>query len=87
MQVPWFVLLFLLAALSRTLLPAGAEPVLDLLARSARTALVLTLFLIGAGLSREALRAVGARPLLQGTLLWAVLAGVSLAAIFLWAPA
>lgn len=86
-QVPWFVLLFLLAAVARTLLPSGAEPALDLLARGARTGLVLTLFLIGAGLSREALRAVGARPLLQGALLWAVLAGVSLAAIFLWAPA
>ncbi len=43
--------------------------------------LVITLFLIGASLSPEALRKVGPRPLLQGVLLWIVVAVVSLLAI------
>lgn len=84
--VPRFIVLFVLAALVRTLLPASMHPVLDALAALARTGLVLTLFLIGAGLTRAALRAVGARPLLQGSLLWAVLAAASLAAVAWWVP-
>jgi uncharacterized membrane protein YadS len=42
---------------------------------------VLTLFLIGAGLSRDALRAVGAKPIALGALLWAAIATLSLVAI------
>jgi uncharacterized membrane protein YadS len=47
----------------------------------ARQALVVTLFFIGAGLTRESLRSVGARPLLLGISLWIAMAGLSLAAI------
>ncbi|MDB5155396.1 MAG: hypothetical protein JWR50_103 [Mucilaginibacter sp.] len=36
----------------------------------AKAGLTLTLFLIGAGLSRTVLAAVGFRPLLQGIILW-----------------
>ena len=43
--------------------------------------LTATLFLIGAGVSRATLRQVGARPLLQGVLLWAVVAVVTVLAI------
>lgn len=84
--VPWFILLFVAAALTRTLLPPAATPVLDTLARAARTGLVLTLFLIGAGLSRATLRAVGARPLVQAALLWAAVAGLTLYAVWRWVP-
>jgi uncharacterized membrane protein YadS len=34
--------------------------------------LLVTLYLIGSNISRATLKAVGARPLLQGTLLWIV---------------
>ena len=34
----------------------------------------MTLFLIGAGISRSTLKAVGARPLVQGIVLWAIVA-------------
>lgn len=84
--IPWFILLFVAAALTRTLLPPAAHPALDALARAARTGLVLTLFLIGAGLSRATLRAVGARPLVQGVLLWAAVAGLTLYAVWRWVP-
>ena len=57
----------------------------DGLAATARQGLVLTLFLIGAGLSRATLRAVGARPLVQDVLLWAAVAAASLAAALRWA--
>ena len=46
-----------------------------------RLMLVVTLFLIGASLSPAALRKVGPRPLLQGVLLWIVVAVCSLLAI------
>lgn len=78
--VPWFIGGFVLASASRTLVP-GAEPAFDLAAAAARQGLVLTLFLIGAGVSRATLRAVGARPFVFGVLLWAVVACASLVAV------
>lgn len=86
-RLPWFIGAFVLAALARTLLPAAALPALDGLARAARAGLVLTLFLIGAGLTRATLRAVGVRPLVQGVLLWAAVAGLALLAVRSWVPA
>jgi len=85
--IPWFIGLFLLAAGARTLLPAGAVPVLDGAARLSRRGLVLTLFLVGAGLSRATLRAVGFRPMLQGALLWAVVSVSALLAVLTLMPA
>lgn len=81
--VPWFIGFFVLASVVVGLVPSGA-PVYEALAAGARKGLVLTLFLIGAGLSRETLRAVGIRPLVQGLVLWIAVAGVSLAAILWW---
>ena len=66
------------------LFPA-ASPVYAVVVAVARQGLVLTLFLIGAGLSRATLRAVGARPLVQGVVLWLAVAGASLGAILAWA--
>ncbi len=74
---PWFILGFIIAAAISTLVPQGA-PVWHAVARVARQALVVTLFLIGAGLSRELLRKVGIRPLLQGVLLWLIVASLTL---------
>lgn len=79
--IPWFIGLFILAAVARTLVPAGALRVFDAVARLGRTALVTTLFLIGASLTRDSLRTVGVRPLALGLLLWIGVAGVSLAAV------
>lgn len=70
-QLPWFILFFCLAAVVNTYLPnfARASHTLFLFGRLGLTA---TLFLIGTGLSRETLRQVGWRPLLQAILLWIV---------------
>ena len=43
--------------------------------------LTVTLFLIGAALSRKSIAAVGARPLILGVLLWIVISCVSLFAV------
>ena len=78
--IPWFIGLFLLASVARTLVPGvrSAAPVLTLLATHGLT---LTLFLIGAGLSAATLRKTGWRPLAQGLILWGFISGLSLAVI------
>lgn len=77
---PWFIALFVLAAWLRQLYPAGGQ-VYSGIAAAARIGFGVTLFLIGAGLSREALRRVGWRPMVQGVILWILVGCCSLAAI------
>lgn len=78
--IPWFILGFLIASLLRTYVAAPAV-VWETLVRIARAGLTVTLFLIGAGLSRKSLAAVGARPLILGVLLWIAISAVSLWAV------
>jgi uncharacterized integral membrane protein (TIGR00698 family) len=77
---PWFILLFCLAAVANTYftLLHAAYPTLKHLGI---LGLTVTLFLIGTGLSLKTVRAVGVRPMLQGVLLWIVVAVGSLALI------
>ena len=79
-QWPWFILFFCLAAVANTYLPLSA-PVYSFLSRVGKLGLTATLFLIGTGLSKDTLRRVGTRPLVQGVLLWAIVAIASLLAI------
>lgn len=81
LPIPWFIVAFVLASVFRALAPADALPWFDAVSRSARTALVLTLFLIGAGLSRAQLREVGVRPFVHGTLLWIAVSAATLTAV------
>lgn len=77
---PWFIAGFLAMAALVTFVPILHVPG-QLVAAVARRVLVLTLFLIGAGLSREALRSVGLRPFLQGLLLWLIVGSLGLGAV------
>ena len=77
---PWFIGGFVLVAVAVTLVPA-LRPLGEGVAVGARRLLVVALFFIGASLSRPALRAVGARPFLQGVILWALISVLSLGAI------
>ena len=77
---PWFILGFLAVAALVTWVPALQEPG-RVVAAVSRQVLVLTLFLVGAGVSREAVRAVGARPFVLGVSLWLVVASASLAVV------
>jgi uncharacterized integral membrane protein (TIGR00698 family) len=78
---PWFILGFLVMAALVTWIP-GLHAAGHLVAGASHRLLVLTLFLIGAGLSREALAQVGFRPFLQGLALWLVVASAGLAAVW-----
>ena len=81
LPVPWFIGLFVLAAIVRSLASGATTHWFDLLARAGRTALVLTLFLIGTSVTRQQLRSVGFRPLVYGFLLWLAVAVPTLLAI------
>jgi len=78
--VPWFIFGFLAVAALVTAVPqlAGSGRVVFAVARQS---LVVTLFLIGANLSRGALKAVGWRPLIVGVTLWLCVSTVTVAAI------
>ena len=78
--VPWFILWFVVASVIRTYVPAPAE-VWSTLTMLAKIGLTITLFLIGAGLSRKSIAAVGARPLILGIVLWIVISCASLFAV------
>jgi uncharacterized integral membrane protein (TIGR00698 family) len=75
--IPYFIGLFILAMGLNTYVPVVQQyaPYLVLIAKAGLT---LTLFLIGAGLSRKVLLAVGMKPLIQGVALWVAIAGAAL---------
>lgn len=84
-SIPWFIFYFVLAMVLNTYL-LSLHPVAAAVGSAinslARHMLTLTLFFIGASLSRDVLRAVGIRPLVQGVLLWVVISFATLAYIY-----
>jgi uncharacterized integral membrane protein (TIGR00698 family) len=77
---PWFILFFCLAAVANTYLHL-LQPAYPWLRQLGVLGLTVTLYLIGTGLSMKTIRQVGPRPLVQGTVLWVVVAAASLALI------
>jgi uncharacterized integral membrane protein (TIGR00698 family) len=75
--IPWFILWFLVASVVRTYVGGPWESIVTV----AKIGLTVTLFLIGAALSRKSIAAVGARPLILGVLLWIVISCVALFAV------
>ena len=83
-QWPWFILLFVAAALLNTLLPAFHTG-FGALNGLGKIGLTVTLFLVGSGLNKQTLQHVGFRPLLQGLVLRVIVSAGSLALIlFNW---
>lgn len=80
MYIPYFIFLYILAMLISSFIPA-IQPVGEVIVMVAKRCLTLTLFLIGAGLSKEAIMKVGIKPMLQGILLWIFISLMSLAVI------
>lgn len=76
MQWPWFILLFLLASVVRTLVPAIAS-FSDEIKLVTSCGFQLALFLIGAAVSKAALKAMGWRALTQAIVLWIALASAT----------
>ena len=79
-KIPLFIVGFIAASTLRALLPQFSE-IWGGLAAIARQALVMTLFLIGAGLNRGMFHKVSVRPLLQGVALWLLVSTLTLTAI------
>ena len=79
-KIPWFILFFIGAMLINTFIPA-TQPVGNVLVMIAKKGLTLTLFLIGAGLTTASIKAVGARPMWLGIILWLLVSAISLVAI------
>ncbi len=79
-SVPYFIGLFILAMIASTYLPAVSK-LSPYFVTAAKAGLTLTLFLIGAGLSRKVLTSVGLRPLLQGVALWIAISVTALYAV------
>lgn len=79
-KIPYFIGLFILAMLFNSYVPATAI-VAPFIVDVAKIGLTITLFLIGATLNINTLKAVGVKPLLQGVFLWIFIAGLGLASI------
>ena len=85
MYMPWFILFFVLAMVFNTYVLGRTETGIAIgsfINDFARKMLTITLFFIGASLSRDVLKAVGVKPLLQGVLLWVVISVATLAYIY-----
>jgi uncharacterized integral membrane protein (TIGR00698 family) len=80
-SVPWFIFYFIAAMLLNTYVLDGVPQVGQAVSSIARKGLILTMFFIGASLSRDVLQSVGIKPLVQGVLLWIVISVGSLAYI------
>jgi uncharacterized integral membrane protein (TIGR00698 family) len=81
-NIPWFIFFFLLAMVANTYLLNDVPQVGDAINRFARKGLTITLFFIGASLSRDVLKSVGIKPLIQAVLLWLVISLSTLASIY-----
>lgn len=81
-NVPWFILLFVLAMVISTYTPASLLPALEPVYKgfviAAKQCLVAVLFAIGASLSLKVIRQVGVRPLIQAVTLWVMIGAGSL---------
>ena len=80
-KYPWFIGLFVIAAVVNTYLNFG-ESIYKMLYDLARIGLTVTLYLIGSHISRQTLKQVGIRPLAQGLILWIIISVFSLGLIF-----
>ncbi len=76
-SIPYFIILFVIASILRTYFSPVAE-ISGSIVSMAKIGLTVTLFLIGAGLSKEVIKTVGAKPLVQGVILWVIISVSSL---------
>jgi len=79
--IPWFIFFFILAMVLNTYVAIPTVLTRSIVSVS-RQCLTLTLFFIGAGLSRETIKSVGVKPLILGITLWFFIAIISLSFIY-----
>jgi len=68
-KIPYFIFLFILAIILNSYLPIP-EFLTEGITNVSKSLLVLTLFLIGAGLSMEKIKSAGWKPMILGFSLW-----------------
>lgn len=68
-SIPYFIFLYIIAMVIATYIPQWSHFYTEVVSYS-KVGMLFTLFLIGAGLSKETLRQVGFKPILQGVILW-----------------
>lgn len=76
-KIPWFILLFIGAIILNSYVEIPSM-VTSSITTSSKSLLVLTLFLVGAGLSLENIKSSGWKPMLLGISLWIAVSVVSL---------
>jgi len=79
--IPWFILFFIVAMVLNTYLQIPTVLTHGIVS-VAKQCLTLTLFFIGAGLSRSTIKMVGVKPLVLGLILWFFIAVISLTFIY-----
>ncbi len=77
-SIPWFILWFVVAILINTYVLRDLPQVGKIISIIARKVLVLIMFFIGASLTKNTLKSVGFKPLIQGVILWLVVGTCSL---------
>jgi len=75
-SIPYFIGFYILAMCVGTYFPEFSDPY-SMIVMIAKKGLTVTLFLIGAGLSLDAIKSVGIKPLLLGVILWLLISVVS----------
>lgn len=84
-SIPWFIFFFVLALIVNTYVLGTTDMGMHIgnaINGFARKTLTITLFFIGASLSRDVLKSVGIKPLIQGVILWIVISLTTLAYIY-----
>lgn len=79
-KIPWFIFLFIIAILMNTYLTIPVSLTSGITSIS-KSLLVLTLFLIGAGLSIDKIKSAGIKPMVLGVSLWVAISVLSLLVI------
>lgn len=82
--IPHFILFFILAMLINTFLLGDYPVVGEVISKISKQCLNVALFFIGAGLSRDVLKSVGAKALFLGITLWVLITASTLMYIY-WA--
>jgi len=80
-SIPYFIFFFVVAMIINTYIPETTDYGRYIVI-IAKKGLTLTLFFIGLGLSRDAVKSVGVKPLVLGVLLWIIISVSSLLFIY-----
>lgn len=81
-QIPWFILYFVIAILINTYLLTDYPQIGKIISGIARKGMILAMFFIGATLSPQSLKGIGLKPFLLAVSLWVIVSVSSLCVIY-----